>query len=61
MQRTCDGTDPYLIKDSVPCDCGETFDDVERSVIFPHVRIPTREEKDAAYATAFASWPSDAY
>jgi hypothetical protein len=59
MIRTCDGTDPNLTRearpgeepfglwpDSVPCDCGLTFDDVERTVIWPHTRIPTCEERD---------------
>lgn len=31
-----------------PCSCGLEFDDVERSTVYPHYRIPTRSEKDAA-------------
>lgn len=40
MQRTCDGTDPNLL-DIVgdPCNCGMTFDDVDRTVIYPHLLI----------------------
>jgi hypothetical protein len=55
MIRTCDGTDPNLLDDSVtarPCACGLTFDDVERSVIHPHVYIPTPEEKAELLAAA---------
>lgn len=42
MIRTCDGTDPNLYQstdDRTPCACGRTFDDVELSVIFPHVPV----------------------
>ena len=65
MQRTCDGTDPNLLRyehkpedctdfpicrHTRPCDCGKTFDDVEYTVIYPHTYIPTREEKDRLLA-----------
>jgi hypothetical protein len=47
MIRTCDGRDPNLLvkgdRDGVetrPCDCGATFDDVTRRVIWPHQVIP---------------------
>lgn len=30
---------------SGPCACGLRFDDVERSVIYPHVFLPTAEDK----------------
>lgn len=44
MIRTCDGSDPNLIrymhpeigKISIPCNCGLRFNDVEREVIYPH-------------------------
>ena len=50
MIRTCDGSDATLSREKtftttpggqetrvwVPCDCGTTFDDVERMVIYPH-------------------------
>jgi hypothetical protein len=52
MIRHCDGTDLNLIESTatgVPCTCGLIFDDVEKMVIFPHHRIPTRAEKEAAY------------
>lgn len=54
MIRHCDGNDPNLlmIVDAVgrhqraglegkkkPCDCGLTFDDERRSVVWPHDRI----------------------
>jgi hypothetical protein len=47
MIRHCTGTDPNLIRDGEPCDCGRTFDDVERLVIYPHTRIPSATEKAA--------------
>lgn len=39
MRRLCDGSDPYLLgaDGASPCRCGLEFDDVERTVIFPHV------------------------
>lgn len=56
MKRTCDGTDPSLIKmvddsgapvadgllaaEYVPCDCAAMFDDVYHSVIWPHDYLP---------------------
>lgn len=60
MIRTCDGNDANLkrqivtkvahsgqeVVQWVPCDCGTTFDDVERLVIYPHYYIPTREDKE---------------
>lgn len=47
MIRHCDGKDPYLVRsvDSddlytyVPCDCGLTFDDVKRMVVYPHEKV----------------------
>jgi hypothetical protein len=55
MIRTCDGTDCNLItEDGGPCRCGLTFDDVDHRVIYPHERIPTREEKAAAMAALAA-------
>lgn len=40
MIRTCDGTDPNLqTEDRLNCKCGRTFNDVERSVIFPHLPV----------------------
>lgn len=61
MIRTCDGTDVNLKREEVtrttragqecmewvPCDCGLSFDDVERLVIYPHHFIPNREDKAA--------------
>lgn len=49
MIRTCDATDPNLLdaptSTAGPCACGLTFDDTQRSVIYPHVFIPTRADK----------------
>lgn len=60
MIRTCDGTDPTLVMlveqndgwdgmhvmgRPVPCNCGQTFDDVDHSTIFPHAYIPSVEER----------------
>lgn len=54
MFRTCDGTDPNLIRkiwikdglistnghwEDIPCNCGKTFDDVYHVVIYPHERF----------------------
>jgi hypothetical protein len=51
MIRHCDGTDPTLVKEKSdvnmwdcsggyePCDCGLTFDDVERMTVYPHERV----------------------
>jgi hypothetical protein len=53
MQRTCDGTDPNLIgEDGQACNCGLTFDDVGRLVIYPHteIRKPTPAELQEAMA-----------
>lgn len=54
--RTCDGTDIYLrdgaTPNAGPCACRETFDDVRRSTVYPHVFIPTRAEKEAMIAQA---------
>lgn len=61
MIRTCDGNDPNLKREQVdrisasgqestkwvPCDCGTTFDDVERLTVYPHYAIPAREDKEA--------------
>jgi hypothetical protein len=50
MIRTCDGTDPNLVDpEGGPCGCGLTFDDVDLTVIFPHHRIPGRDEKEALW------------
>ena len=50
MIRHCDGNDPHLTGgDGEPCHCGITFDDVEYEVIYPHRRIPSRAEKEAAF------------
>jgi hypothetical protein len=48
--RKCDGSDVTLVKvididNEEPCDCGLEFDDVFYSVLYPHARIPSREEK----------------
>lgn len=48
MIRTCDGTDVNLLDDPAthtPCGCGLTFDDVDRSTIYPHEFLPTPEQK----------------
>lgn len=53
MLRTCNGHDVNLLDDAVtaaPCACGLTFDDVDRSVIWPHPFIPTEAEKAALRA-----------
>jgi len=54
MIRTCNGNDRNLLDGPTstagPCACGLTFDDVRRSTIYPHVFIPTREEKEAIEA-----------
>lgn len=47
MRRTCNGRDPNLIREvesrfggaDVPCDCGSSFDDVDRNVFWPHRAI----------------------
>jgi len=48
MIRTCDGTDPTLLDSAIrtagPCACGLTFDDNDRSVIYPHAFIPTADD-----------------
>jgi len=49
--RHCDGTDPNLLgEDRAPCACGLTFDGVDHVVIWPHQRIPSREERAALLA-----------
>jgi hypothetical protein len=57
MIRICSGLDPNLIsEDGGPCTCGEIFDDVERSVIFPHTKFvpkPTPEQVAALLAEFF--------
>lgn len=57
MIRTCDGTDPHLLDSAIrtagPCACGLTFDDVDRSVVYPHVFIPTAEDKAALFEALF--------
>lgn len=59
MIRTCDGTDENLKREEVTrtsragqetvewisCDCGLSFDDVERLVVYPHHFIPSRENR----------------
>jgi hypothetical protein len=46
MMRVCNGNDPNLVdRAGQPDACGLTFDDVERSVVHPHVFIPSPEEK----------------
>lgn len=49
MIRTCDGTDPNLLDGPLstagPCACALTFDDVTRSVIYPHVFLPTAADR----------------
>jgi hypothetical protein len=61
MIRTCNGTDEFLRRERVtrtsdagqeetawvPCDCGLTFDDVQRVTIYPHYYIPTPVEREA--------------
>lgn len=50
MLREANGQDPYLVDEAgQPDACGLTFDDVARSVVHPHVYIPTREEKEALF------------
>jgi hypothetical protein len=59
MIRHCDGTDPNLVRliktddepaphvlTKVPCDCGLTFNDVERLVIHPHAEIGPKPDLD---------------
>jgi hypothetical protein len=59
VRRHCDGTDPYLIgEDDQPgCACGLVFDDIDRWVIWPHLRVPSPEEKRAALESAM--WQAD--
>lgn len=59
MIRTCDGNDATLSREKtftttpggqetrvwVPCDCGTTFDDVERMVIYPHYYLRVGKER----------------
>ncbi len=53
MIRHCDGQDPNLVDEEMnPCACGLTFDDVDHEVIYPHRRLPTREEREAMYQAA---------
>lgn len=43
MNRVCDGNDPNLLDaDREPCRCGLRFDDVDRSVIYPHNHVGGR-------------------
>lgn len=59
MIRRCDGTDPNLIREIPgtgpdvpmseryePCACGRFFNDVERSVIFPHVKFLPEAQRE---------------
>lgn len=54
MIRTCNGADRFLLdgptSSAGPCACGLTFDDVQRSTVYPHVFIPTRAEREAMIA-----------
>lgn len=46
MMRTCSGDDPNLVDaEGKACACGRTFDDVERSVIYPHAALWTHGMK----------------
>lgn len=49
MIRYCDGTDINLpdgpTSTAAPCACGLRFDDVERSTVYPHVFLPTDEDR----------------
>lgn len=48
MQRHCDGTDEYLIgANDEPCACGQTFDDVDHSTLWPHGPIHGGMSRDA--------------
>jgi hypothetical protein len=68
MIRICTGTDPSLVRYipnpdgvgdmQVPCDCGQSFDDVRCSVIYPHEDFT--EQKAAARALV-DSLPDDWY
>lgn len=58
MIRTCDGVDDLLQRqDGAPCNCGLTFDDVDRYVIYPHEAIPPRltDAQVEAYLTQLRS------
>lgn len=50
MIRTCDGTDRFLhdgpTPNAGPCACRLTFDDVERSTVYPHVFLPTAADRE---------------
>jgi hypothetical protein len=54
--RTCNGQDENLVRRDTPegkwrpCDCGFQFDDVFYMVTYPHRRIRSRAERDAAVA-----------
>jgi hypothetical protein len=51
MIRFCNGFDPNLTDgNGRPCQCGLIFDDVGHSTVYPHERIPTREEKEKIIA-----------
>ena len=54
MIRTCNGYDLTLLdgpaRTAGPCACGLTFDDVERSTVYPHIFIPTADDKAAMLA-----------
>lgn len=59
MMRTCDGSDRNLLRKIdgdvptkatmnnayVPCNCGLSFDDLDRSVVFPHQTFYVDTEK----------------
>lgn len=46
MERTCDGTDPFVVDESGnPCRCGKQFDDVRYMTVWPHQYIPTKRER----------------
>lgn len=48
MMRTCNGRDPWVRSErtpaATPCTCGLTFDENTRSLVYPHVFIPTRAD-----------------
>lgn len=57
MRRECTGEDETLVTaEGKPCACGKTFDDVENSVIWPHARLLTREEKDELFRDLGLEW-----
>lgn len=70
MIRTCDGSDPTLIRYlheeiggiPIPCNCGMRFNDAEREVIFPHAKLaekmtPAEVEQTLALLRSFRHGP----